>query len=71
MFPDQFMPMFLVLFDAMHNVHFSDCDNVEREEWAAFDPQPFFWKGGADVQLAQIIGRYLHSNTRTAITDVA
>jgi hypothetical protein len=46
----------------MHNVQFSDCANAERQEWADFDPQQFYYQGGADVQLAQTIGGYLHSN---------
>jgi hypothetical protein len=28
MFSDQFMPMFLVLLDTMHNVQLSDCANA-------------------------------------------
>jgi hypothetical protein len=62
MFPDQFRPMFLVLLDVMHNVQFSDRADEKREEWTAFDPQQFYGQGGADVQLAQTIGGYLHSN---------
>jgi hypothetical protein len=62
MFADQFRPMFLVLLDVMHNVQFSDRAIAEREEWVAFDPQQFYREGGADVQLAQVIGGYLHSN---------
>jgi hypothetical protein len=68
MFPDQFRPMFLVLFDAMHNVQFSDRADAERDEWAAFEPQHFYCQGGADVQLAQIIGGYLHSNILQSLT---
>ena len=64
MYPDQFTPIFLVLLDSMHNVHFREHANAERErrEWAAFDPQQIFGQGRADVELAQIIGGYLHSD---------
>jgi hypothetical protein len=51
-----------VLLDAMHNVQFSERANAEREEWATFDPQEFFVQRGADLHLAQLIGKYLHSN---------
>jgi hypothetical protein len=68
MFPDQFRPMFLVLLDAMHNVQFSDRADVERDEWAAFEPQHFNCQGGADVQLAQTNGGYLYSNILQSLT---
>ena len=45
-------PMFLVLLDGMHGVHFSDCRHTA--EWLEFDPQQYVEAGGGDVQVRQL-----------------
>jgi hypothetical protein len=56
--------MFLLLLNLMDDVQFREHANAERLAWAQFDAQELFdWDifEQAEVELAQRIGRYLHT----------